>query len=93
MTALLTPYDKGTAKPAGRNLFRKQLLPIARIDYKGRIIDFTKEYLSGLVKAFNNRAYDQVPFQLAPHGNSTQTTRSAGAVRSPRWNSPMTAWT
>lgn len=70
MTSLLTPYDKGNAKPAGRNLFRKQLLPIATIDYKGRTIDFTRDYLAGLVKAFNDRAYDQVAFQLADAQNT-----------------------
>jgi hypothetical protein len=68
--SLLTPYDKGDTKPAGRNLFRKQLLPVARIDYKGRTIDFTKDYLAGLVKAFNDRAYDQVAFQLADAQNT-----------------------
>jgi len=70
MNALLTPYDKGDAKPAGRNLFRKQLLPIAKINYKGRPIDFTRDYLAGLVKAFNDRAYDQVAFQLADAANT-----------------------
>jgi hypothetical protein len=69
-TSLLTPYDKGDAKPSGRNLFRKQLLPVAKIDYKGRVIDFTKDYLAGLVKAFNDRAYDQVAFQLADAQNT-----------------------
>ena len=69
-SSLLTPYDRGDAKPAGRNLFRKQLLPVARIDYKGRTIDFTRDYLAGLVKAFNDRAYDQVAFQLADAQNT-----------------------
>src|ERR1022692_784128 len=69
-TSLLTPYDRGDAKPAGRNLFRKQLLPIAKINYEGRVIDFTRDYLAGLVKAFNDRAYDQVPFQLADAQNT-----------------------
>jgi hypothetical protein len=69
-TSLLTPYDKGDAKPAGRNLWRKQLLPIAKINYQGRVIDFTKDYLASLVTAFNARAYDQVPFQLADAKNT-----------------------
>jgi hypothetical protein len=70
LNALLTPYDKGDAAPAGRNLFRKQLLPVAKINYKGRVIDFTRDYLAGLVKAFNDRAYDAVPFQLADAANA-----------------------
>jgi hypothetical protein len=69
-TSLLTPYDRGDAKPAGKNLFRKQLLPFTSIDYKGRTIDFTRDYLAGLVKAFNDRAYDQVAFQLADAQNT-----------------------
>jgi hypothetical protein len=70
MNAILTPYAKGNAAPAGRNLFRKQLLPVAKIDYKGRVIDFTRDYLAGLVTAFNDRAYDQVAFQLADEKNT-----------------------
>jgi len=69
-TSLLTPYDQGDARPAGKSLWRKQLLPVAKINYKGRVIDFTRDYLSGLVKAFNDRAYDQVPFQLADRENA-----------------------
>jgi hypothetical protein len=70
VTALLTPVDKGNARQAGATLWRKQLLPIGQIDYKGRRIAFTREYLAGLVKAFSNRAYDQVPFQLADAQNT-----------------------
>jgi hypothetical protein len=70
MTALLTPYDKGSAQPAGRRIWRKQLLPVGTIDYKGRKIRFDRQYLTELAAAFRDRAYDQVPFQIAPGDNS-----------------------
>lgn len=70
MTALLTPVDAGTARRAGRHLWRKQLLPKATITYKGRQITFDDAYLADLAAAFNNRAYDQVPFQLADKDNA-----------------------
>jgi hypothetical protein len=70
LTALLTPVDAGTAKRAGRHLWRKQLLPKATITYKGREITFDDAYLTDLAAAFNNRAYDQVAFQLADKDNA-----------------------
>jgi len=83
MTAVLTPMDKGAARQSGATLWRKQLLPVGEIDYKGRKIAFTREYLSGLVRAFNGRAYDQVPFQLADHANThtNDPERFRGEVR------------
>src|ERR1017187_2819096 len=69
-TTVLTPVDRGNARQSGASLWRKQLLPIAKINYKGRLIDFTREYLTGLAKAFNDRAYDRVPFQLADRDNA-----------------------
>ena len=69
-TSLLTPYDRGDAKPAGKRLWRKQLLPFAKINYKGRVIDFTRDYASSLIAAFHDRAYDQVSFQLADKDNT-----------------------
>jgi hypothetical protein len=68
-TSLLTPYDRGKARQSGATLWRKQLLPVGTISYKGRVINFTREYLAGLVKAFNDRAYDAVPLQFADEDN------------------------
>jgi hypothetical protein len=70
VTALLTPVDKGKARPSGATLWRKQLLPVGEIDYKGRKIVFDRPYLARLAQAFNGRAYDQVPFQLADAHNT-----------------------
>jgi hypothetical protein len=39
------------------------------IDYKGRQLHFGPEYLANLAKAFAERAYDYVPFQLAGDEN------------------------
>jgi hypothetical protein len=66
--AILTPYSRAPAQAAGEK-WRKKLLPVGQISYKGRTLQFTPGYLSGLVQAFNDRAYDQVPFQLAGDEN------------------------
>ena len=66
--AILTPFTGGAAQQAGSR-WRKKLLPVGEINYKGRVLKFTKDYLAGLVQAFNQRAYDQVPFQLAGDEN------------------------
>jgi hypothetical protein len=68
-TTLLTPVNRGKARQSGATLWRKQLLPVKDINYKGRVISFTREYLAGLVKAFNDRAYDAVPLQFADEDN------------------------
>jgi hypothetical protein len=68
-TTLLTPMERGKARRSGASLWRKQLLPVSSINYKGRVIDFTREYLAGLVKAFTDRAYDAVPLQFADEEN------------------------
>lgn len=83
-TTMLTPVDRGKARPSGASrLWRKQILPVGEISYKGRKIAFTPEYLAGLAKAFNARAFDQVPFQLAPGDNShtNDPERFRGEVR------------
>jgi hypothetical protein len=66
--AILTPYSRAPAQAAGEK-WRKKLLPVGQISYKGRTLQFTPGYLNGLVQAFNERAYDQVPFQLAGDEN------------------------
>jgi hypothetical protein len=62
--------DRGKARPSGASLWRKQVLPLGTIDYKGRQITFSREYLASLVKAFGDKAYDVVPFQFADAANS-----------------------
>jgi hypothetical protein len=66
---LLTPIDLSTARRVGKTRFRKQILPLTTINYKGRRITFDKPYLMNLARSFKQRAYDQVPFVLANERN------------------------
>lgn len=67
--ALQLPFRHGAPEKVGRRLWRKQVLPVGRINYKGQVLDFTPDYLGNLASAFNARAYDQVPFLLADPAN------------------------
>ena len=79
--AILTPFTGASATQAGGR-WRKKLLPVGEIAYKGRTLKFTRDYLSGLVSAFNERAYDQVPFQLAGDENkhTNDVERTGGQI-------------
>jgi hypothetical protein len=57
---------------------------VGEIDYKGRRLSFTRNYLGGLVDAFDHRAYDQVPFQLAGDENkhTNDVERFGGQIES-----------
>lgn len=68
-TSLLTPFDFSNATKVGRTRFRKQILPLGSIDYKGQKITFDRPFLQELVRNFKARAYDQVPFVLADGEN------------------------
>jgi hypothetical protein len=80
---MLTPVNKGKARPVGASLWRKQILPIGEITYEGRKIRFDREYLAGLVKAFAAKAYDAVPFQFADAENkhSNRPEQRRGTVK------------
>lgn len=70
-TAILTPFTgRAGAIELGNRLWRKLLLPVGEIRYKDRVLKFTPQYLKQLAMAFQQGAYDQVPFQLAPGDNS-----------------------
>jgi len=79
--ALLTPFTGHQARQAGGK-WRKKLLPLGEIHYKGRVLNFDRGYLSGLVESFKNRAYDQVPFQLAGDENkhTNDVERTGGQI-------------
>lgn len=68
--AVLTPFDQGTAIELASQLWRKRVLPIGDVEYQGRTLHFTKDYNNQLAKAFADRAYDQVSFQLADARNT-----------------------
>ena len=79
---VLTPTLASGAVELGRKLFRKQILPIGQLDYKGRKLDFNRAYNDNLAAAFRDGAFDTVPFQLAPDDNShtNAVDRSAGEI-------------
>ena len=71
MTVLvLTPFHGSRAVELGNRLWRKRVLPVGDVEYKGRQLHFTLDYLKGLARAFADRAYDQVAFQLADAQNT-----------------------
>jgi hypothetical protein len=68
-SSLMTPFEFTAPSQSTRRSWRKKVLPIGSINYKGQHLDFTRDYLSGLVQAFNDHAFDQIPFQLATDDN------------------------
>ncbi|MGW1676026.1 hypothetical protein [Saccharopolyspora sp. NPDC002376] len=68
-TQILSPIDLGTASKVGGRLFRKQVLPIGSINYKGRRIDFTRDKLAAMADAFRSGAFDSVPLVMADTEN------------------------
>jgi len=77
--AVLTPFHGSPAVELGNRMWRKKVLPVGDVEYKGRLLHFTRDYLGQLAEAFRARAYDQVPFQLADaantHTNDPERTR------------------
>lgn len=67
--AILTPFVKSAAQKAGQ-VWRKKVLPVGIINYKGRVLSFSKRYNDELAHAFTQGAYPQVPFQLADAANT-----------------------
>jgi hypothetical protein len=76
---VLAPVSWSPAIELGGNTWRKKILPVGSIDYQGRTLRFTREYLAGLVRAWQARAYDAVPLQFADaanaHTNDPERTR------------------
>jgi hypothetical protein len=73
------PFSRSPARQVSPQTWRKRVLPIGKIHYQGRVLDFDEEYLKGLAESFRKGAYDQVPFQLATdenkHTNNPERTR------------------
>lgn len=89
-TAVLTPTNSQTAKPVAGRLWRKQVLPRGKsIDYTDpatgakRTLNFTDDYLQGIVDSFSKGAYDAVKFQIADAKNThtEDPERARGTVR------------
>src|ERR1035441_8319817 len=68
--AVLTPFYRSRAVELGNRLWRKKVLPVGDVEYKGRTLHFTLNYLKGLAGAFTARAYDQVAFQRSEEHTS-----------------------
>lgn len=74
VVAVQTPQDTATGTMvvdlSGRRLWRKQILPLTTIEYKGRKIRFDRQYHLDLVRSFKEKAVDQSSFQLADANNA-----------------------
>lgn len=68
--AILTPFTRSPVQQAGPRIWRKRVLPVGHVEYKGRMLDFDRAYNDQLAAAFSAGAYDQVPFQLADAKNT-----------------------
>ncbi|HEV2174264.1 MAG TPA: hypothetical protein VGR71_11890 [Nitrospira sp.] len=69
-SAVLLPERRGQTVDLGNGRFRKQILPIGTIRYRGRKITFDRTYLEELVSSFRKQACGPVPFQLADSQNT-----------------------
>ena len=67
----------------GSQLWRVQVLPLGKISYRDRELDFSREYLGDLVRAFDEGAFDVVPFVLAVANglHTSDPARQRGEVR------------
>lgn len=70
--AIRTPLlDGDTVELAkGGRYFWKDVLRTGSIDYKGRRLDFTPDYLDGLITAHREGAFDSVPLVFAAADNA-----------------------
>lgn len=68
---VLTPQAVGQAVELskGSGLWKKQILPVRKVNYKGRVLDFNQRYFTELSNSFKRRAFDQVPTQIADSNN------------------------
>jgi hypothetical protein len=65
------PFSKAPAhQTADPGIWRKRVLPVGQIEYKGRVLTFDRKYLETLASSFSSQAYNQVPFQLADAANT-----------------------
>jgi hypothetical protein len=66
-----TPFTRAPWQAGGLpDTWRKKVLPVGEVSYKGRMLKFTPEYLRDLAVAYSDGAYEQVPFQLADAANT-----------------------
>ena len=64
-------FDTETVELAkSTRIFRKEVLRVGSINYKGQKLDFTPEYLDGLAAAHREQVFPLVPLVFAPGDNS-----------------------
>jgi len=82
LASVQAPYSWQPAVELGNRMWAKKVLPVGSVEYKGRQLHFTPDYLAGLVEAFRDGAYDQVPLQLADASNThtNDPERTAGEI-------------
>lgn len=68
--ALQLPFSREDAAQVGKNLYRKQILPLGKIEHANGTLEVTPEYVADLANNFNGGAFDQVAFLLANSDNS-----------------------
>jgi len=83
--SVLTPFEDKTPavrQSPGSRVWLKRVLPVGEVLYKGRTLKFDRNYLENLAGAFNESAYDQVPFQIADgaNGHTNDPERFRGEV-------------
>lgn len=69
-TAVITPQRRGEPIELASGRWKKQILPLGSINYRGKTIKFDRQYLDELVAAFRQQACGPVPFQLADAKNT-----------------------
>lgn len=73
-----TPLVQSDTIELGNRVYRKQVLPIGELNYKGRKLKFTPEYLRNVAAAFRRQAFDTVPIMLSDRDNSHTMALTAG---------------
>lgn len=70
--AIITPLDTGDVVELARDsrIFRKEVLRVGSINYKGQKLEFTPDYLDGLQMAYTEGAFDSVPLVFTDEKNS-----------------------
>lgn len=81
---LLTPVNtrKGEITDLARKRYRKNILPLTKIRWKGKEKQFDLSYMQRVKEAFDNGAFPYVPVKLAPGDNShtNDVLRTGGRV-------------
>lgn len=69
--AIQAPIVESESVELAKNsrIFRKEVLKVGKINYKGDVLDFTESYLDGLVLAHQDGVFPVVPLVFAPDDN------------------------